>query len=182
MNTVGATAPSRPWMFLLMFPAIYGVLHFGYFALPENILRQGVHYFGIVLPAATLLNVFAPNDGVFAQAGSLHSARASLEIVRGCDGAGVMFLLVAAIIASRAGMKHKLLGILTGTALIYLLNELRIIGLYFVIVHRNTWFGPLHNYFVPMLMIACTVLFFFWWTSRARANANPHSAGSAIAS
>jgi exosortase family protein XrtM len=182
MNNDKALSPPRPWLFLLIFPAVYAVLHFAYFALPENILRQGMHYYGIVLPAATLLNVFAPHEGVFAQVGSLHSARASLEIVRGCDGAGVMFLLVAAILASRAGIKHKLLGILAGTALVYLLNELRVIALYFVVAYRSTWFGPLHNYFVPMLLIASTVLFFFWWTSWAKNSANSRVSDSAYAS
>jgi exosortase family protein XrtM len=171
---------SRPWIFLLMFPAVYGVLHFMYFALPEDVLRHGVHYYGIVLPAVALLNVFAPGEGVYAQIGSLHSARASLEIVRGCDGAGVVFLLVSAILASSAGMKRKLLGILAGTVLIYLLNELRVIALYFVIAYRNPWFGPLHNYFVPMLLIAATLLFFLAWTSWVRDSENARAPGSAL--
>lgn len=150
-----------------MFPAIFAALHFVYFALPDNFLRQGVHYYGIVWPAAALLNFFAPNEGVSAEDGSLQSARASLEIVRGCDGAGVIFLLAAGMIASSAGLKQKLLGILGGVTLIYVLNELRVIVLYFVVAYRSEWFGPLHNYFVPMLMIVTSILFFLWWATWA---------------
>ncbi|MFN0039709.1 MAG: exosortase family protein XrtM [Burkholderiales bacterium] len=161
------TKQTKPWVFLLVFPAVYGLLHFLYFALPDHMLRNGVHYYGIVLPAAGLLNFFAPLEAVSANAGSLHSARASLEIVRGCDGAGVMFLLVAAMTASNAGFRKKLLGILGGMLLIYILNELRVIALYFVVAYRGEWFGPLHNYFVPMLMIVTGILFFLWWTTWA---------------
>ncbi len=157
----------RPLLFLLIFPAAYGVLHFLYFALPDRLLRDVVHYYAIVLPAAALLNFIAPHEAVSALHGSLRSGRASLEIVRGCDGAGVMFLLVAALIASAADIRRKLLGILGAISLIYILNELRVIALYFVVAYRNEWFGPLHNYFVPMLVIAASVLFFLWWASLA---------------
>jgi exosortase family protein XrtM len=158
----------RPLLFLIVFPAVYGCLHFLYFALPDSLLRDGVHYYAIVLPAATLLNLLVPHEAVSALHGSLQSAKASLDIVRGCDGAGAMFLLVAALIASSADIRHKLLGILYAVVLIYVLNELRVIALYFVVAYRSDWFGPLHNYFVPMLVIAASVLFFLWWTSSAR--------------
>ena len=176
MNQSQRRLQFRPYVFLLIFPAVYGCLHFLYFALPDDVLRDGVHYYGIVLPAAALLNVFAPLEAVSAHHGSLQSARATLEIVRGCDGAGVIFLLVAALVASSAGVRHKLLGILGGAALIYLLNELRVVALYFVVVYRNGWFKPLHNYFIPMLLIVTSVLFFVWWTGRAHERGKPEEA------
>lgn len=168
MTTPAVAMRFRPGLFLLVFVAVYGVLHVLYFALPDTVLRNGVHYYGIVMPAATALNLIAPGEAVSADRGTLRSARASLEIVRGCDGAGVAFLLVAAVAASAAGIRRKLLGILAGVALVYLLNELRVIGLYFVVAYRNDWFAPLHNYFVPMLLIVASVLFFLWWMAWAQ--------------
>lgn len=162
----------RPVLFLVLFPAIYGILHFLYFALPDHVLREDVHYYAIVLPAAKVLNAVAPREAVSAEQGTLQSARASLQIVRGCDGAGVAFLLVAALLASPAAFKHKLWGIAGGVAMVYLLNELRVVALYFVAAYRNGWFNSLHNYFVPMLLIVASVLFFFWWTTWAQAGAN----------
>lgn len=167
-RTTNLRSPLRSLLFLLVFLAAYGALHYLYFALPDPLLRDFVHYYAIVLPAAALLNLVAPHEAVSALHGSLQSARASLDIVRGCDGAGAMFLLVAALIASSADMGHKLLGILYAVALIYVLNELRVIALYFVVAYRSDWFGPLHNYFVPMLVIAASVLSFLWWTSSVR--------------
>jgi exosortase family protein XrtM len=157
----------RPHVFLLVFPVAYGVLHFLYFALPDALLRDVVHYYAIVLPAIAFLNFIAPNEAVSALHGSLQSGKASLEIVRGCDGAGAMFLLVAALIASAADFRRKLLGIASAILLLYMLNQLRVIALYFVVAYRRDWFGPLHNYAVPMLVIAASVLFFLWWTSLA---------------
>lgn len=158
----------RPMLFLLLFPAVYSLLDLLYFALPDHVLRDGVHYYGIVLPAATLLNAVVPGETVQALHGSLQSQRALLEIVRGCDGAGVMFLLVAALVAAPAGIDRKLQGIVAGVGLVYVLNELRIVALYYVVAYRNHWFGPLHNYFVPMLMIVASLLFFLWWLGWAQ--------------
>jgi hypothetical protein len=46
--------------------------------------------------------------------GALQSPRGSLSIVRGCDGAGVAFPLIAAILAFSAGAKRKLIGVGVG--------------------------------------------------------------------
>ncbi|HTS52044.1 MAG TPA: exosortase family protein XrtM [Burkholderiales bacterium] len=158
----------RPALFLLVFAAVYTLLHFAYFALPDRLLRDQVHYYGIVLPAAEIVNLVAPREAVYAAHGALKSSNASLRIVRGCDGAGVAFLLVAAVSASAARLKYKLLGILGAALLTYALNELRVVGLYFVVAYRDGWFSPLHNYFVPIFIILAGSVFFLCWSAWAR--------------
>ena len=161
---LGATLRFRPALFLVVLPSVYVLLHFAYFALPDDFLRDYVHYYGIVVPAATIVNFVAPHEAAAAAQGTLRSISASLSIVRGCDGAGVVFLLVAAMSAYPARLKAKLQGILAVVVLMYILNELRVVGLYFVIANRNEWFSALHNYFVPIFMILVACLFFLWWT------------------
>jgi exosortase family protein XrtM len=155
-------------LFLLGFATMYALLHCLYFALPDALLRDGVHYYGIVLPAAKIVNLLAPREAVSAAHGTLQSINASLSVVRGCDGAGLAFLLVAAVLASSARLKSKLLGVLGALLLAYGLNELRLVGLYFVVAYREAWFDPLHNYFVPILMILASAAFFFYWAVWAR--------------
>jgi exosortase family protein XrtM len=166
-----AAMPFRPAPFLLVFCGVYALLHCLYFALPDHLLRDGVHYYGIVLPAARIVNLVAPQEAVSAVHGELRSDKASLSIVRGCDGAGLAFLLVAAVVAFSAPLRRKLLGIAAAVALTYLLNELRLILLYFVAADRHAWFDPLHNYFIPTFLILGGCVFFFVWTAWAQAPA-----------
>lgn len=168
LNGAGATPGFRVAIFLLGFVAMYTLLHGLYFALPDPLLRDWVHYYGIVLPAAGIVNFMAPHEAVSAARGTLQSSSASLSIVRGCDGAGFAFLLSAAMLASPARLRHKLAGVLGALLLTYLLNELRLVGLYFVLAHRSAWFSSLHDYFLPTFMILAGSVLFLCWTAWAR--------------
>jgi exosortase family protein XrtM len=98
-----------------------------------------------------------------AQQNHLLSAKANLEIVRGCDGAGVLFLVVSAIIAFPSIWRRRLVGLFLGIGLIYLLNLLRICILYFVIAYRPGWFPLVHVYLAPTLMVMVGCCYFAWW-------------------
>ena len=53
----GATSqgrPFRPVWFVVGFVAIYAALHALYFTVPDHLLREGLHYYGIVAPGAQL--------------------------------------------------------------------------------------------------------------------------------
>ena len=152
--------------FLISFVVIYAFLQWIYFQVPWQILRDVIYYFGIVNVAAEILNPFTQELVVAAQ-NKLSSTKAILEIVRGCDGSGSMFLLSAAILAFSCGFKHKLGGLIAGLVLLYMINMIRIVGLYFIVAYRGEWFLPGHTYFAPTLVILCSALFFIWWARRA---------------
>jgi exosortase family protein XrtM len=164
-----AAAPSprrfRAAWFLLLFVGIYAALHAAYFAIPDRVLREVVHFYGIVRPGAAVIELAVPGEGVVAVEGTLRSPKATLNIVRGCDGAGVAFLLIAAVLAFAAGWKQKLLGITGAVVLTYVLNQGRVIGLYFVAAYRYDWFNLLHNYLIPTFIIVVCCMFFAWWAS-----------------
>ncbi len=159
--------PFRPVRFVVVFVAIYAALHALYFAVPDRILREGVHYHAIVAPAARLIRLAVRQEPVTAAEGTLTSPRAALSIVRGCDGAGVAFLLMAAVLAFPTGLKRKLLGVLGALGLAYVLNQLRVVGLYFVAAYRHEWFDLLHNFLIPTFIIVVCCLFFAWWVTRS---------------
>ena len=132
--------------FLLQFACIYAALHVLYFATPDRLLREELHYYGIVAPGARLIKLLAPSEQVVAVEGTLQSPHATLNIVRGCDSAGVAFLLIAAVVAFPAGWNRKLVGILGSLILTYVLNELRVVLLYFVVggTYRLSLLGMLN--------------------------------------
>lgn len=158
--------PLKELKFLALFIAIYGVLQFLYFQIPDKVLINDIYYHGIVSVSADIINLFT-DENVTASENKLSSSKAILVIIRGCDGAGSIFLLIAAILAFSATVKDKLVGVIAGVALLYIINQIRIIGLYFIVAYKETYFLPVHTYFAPTLVIILSGLFFIWWTLRA---------------
>jgi exosortase family protein XrtM len=157
---------SLGWQFLLLFVALYLAMYVAYVLLPDAMLRDKIFSYGITYPAKAVLNWLFPGERAVALENQLRSARAHLSIVRGCDGAGVVFLLIAAIVAYRAAWMATLLGTAGAIGLIYLVNEMRIVALYFVQSYRPLWFMTVHVYFIPSLMILVAAIYFMWWAAR----------------
>jgi exosortase family protein XrtM len=174
-ETSRSAAAQKPlaWGFVALFAAAYIVLYLGYSAVPDSFLRDKIYFYGIVNPSRTIIHWVAPGEPVTAVQNRLESPSGSLDIVRGCDGSGVVFLLVAAIIAMRDHLRHTLLGIIGGIALIYLLNQLRIVTLYFVHARWPGWFTAMHAYFIPTLMVLVATIYFAAWATRGARDLEP---------
>lgn len=151
------------WLQFMLFVGCYVLLDYGYFKIPVDQFVNVIYYHGVVAICADLINWFAPFEQVLAKQNHLMSAKADLEIVRGCDGAGVLFLVVSAILVFPSGLKRKLVGLLLGIGLIYSLNLLRIFALYFVIAYQPGWFQLIHTYVAPTLMVVLGCFYFAWW-------------------
>lgn len=164
MSRTGATAVdsaarwSAPrfatWMMLW-----YTAMHAAYFAVPDVVLREQV-YALLTRVGAALVNLLQPLEAARADANLLVSGRAVLEIVRGCDGSGAMFMLTAALLAAPLTARVKGAGLVAGVVLVLLLNQARITGLYFVAAYQPGWFLPLHAYVVPSLLVLAVLLHF----------------------
>ncbi len=146
-----------------LFLGFYVVLYTAYSQLPINILRDVVYYLGVGVPCAELIHFIAPVEQVAAVQNHIQSPLADLEIVRGCDGAGALFLVMAAILAFPTTIKRKLTGLVLGVLLIYSLNLIRISGLYFIVAYYKDWFQVIHTYLAPTLLVIVACLFFAWW-------------------
>lgn len=151
------------WMAFILFVLGYVLFNYAYFKIPIDLLTNVIYYHGMVAICADLINWLTPLEQVFAKQNHLFSARADLEIVRGCDGAGVLFLIISAILVFPAGLMRKFLGLLLGIGLIYGLNLLRICILYYVIAYQPSWFQLIHTYAAPTLMVILGCFYFAWW-------------------
>lgn len=149
-----STSRFATWMMLW-----YTAMHAAYFAVPDAVLREQV-YVLLTHAAAALINLAHPAEAARADANLLVSGRAVLEIVRGCDGSGALFMLTAALLAAPLAARVKATGLVAGLALVLLLNQARITGLYFVAAYQPAWFQPLHAYVVPSLLVLAVLLYF----------------------
>lgn len=159
LNLRQLLAWSRPILFI----ACYFVLNRLYFEIPNDVLKDLVYFQGITGVCAKTIKLAAPQEAVSAVHNHLVSPRADLEIIRGCDGAGALFLVLSAILAFPAPFFRKLWGMALGIGLIYVLNLIRVSGLYFLIAYRADWFELIHTYIAPSFIIIIGCLYFAWW-------------------
>jgi exosortase family protein XrtM len=147
-----------------VFVSVYVLLYSAYMQIPNQVLMRTVYYRGIVWPGAALINLLSAADPVLAVGNRIESHGAILEIVRGCDGAGVLFLLVAAILALRGSIRRVLWGLAGALVFVYMLNLLRIVVLYFATRDQGDWFLPLHSYVFPTLFVLLALVYFSLWS------------------
>lgn len=164
----------NPKHFLVLFVVGYASMHALYFLIPDSFLLGTIYHWGIVVPGVAVIKLLSPQEAVQGVASVIMSSRASLEVVRGCDGSGVTFLLASAMLAFPSHWQAKLSGLAGAVLLIYGLNQVRIVGLYFVEAYFKEWFTPLHVYLVPTLLVVISALYFVSWVTRQ------HAAGRTI--
>lgn len=170
------TAARPSVVFVLLFGGLYLVFHLLYHLVPDQVLAEVVYRWGINEVAVAMINGIAPAELAYADGNRILSARAALEIVRGCDGSGVFFIAAAAMLAFRAPASRKIAGVVTAFILIYLLNQARVIGLYFAVAYRPHWFLPLHTFYIPTLLIVAIGLLFLIWAQAAVRAESPDAA------
>ncbi len=153
-----------PIVFLLLFTVFYIAMYGGYFLLPDAVLRDIFYHYGICDISAMAINLIVPGENAVAVDNTIRSQRAILEIVRGCDGAGAMFLLLAAILAFPASWKRRAIGLLLGALLAYAINQARIVALYFVVAEHPAWFTALHTFYLPTFVVLLYAALFGAWT------------------
>lgn len=159
--------PGRELRFALVFLFAFCVLQFAYQAGRGGLVEHLVIDVATVYPSAALINFIDPGMHAVASGQRILSPQGSLSILNGCEGTETLFLLAAAIAAFRASRRNKLQGLLLGTGLVYVLNQARIVVLFFAARESRNWFEMIHGYIAPSLIIVLASLFFLWWANAA---------------
>ncbi|MDG1293221.1 MAG: exosortase family protein XrtM [Pseudomonadales bacterium] len=154
----------QTFRFIAIAAILYGAFHFAYHKVPDEVLSTKIYPNVIGHFAANTINTLTPDRNVTVKDHSIISKKAKLNIVRGCDGSGVWFMLTAAILGFGASVRHTIIGFVLGTLTVYLINQVRIVGLFYVIEYNRAWFPPVHTYFAPTLIIFLVAGFFLVWT------------------
>ena len=151
--------------FALIFLLLFFALEYGYSANRGGLIEHLVIDIATVQPSTAVINLIAPDAHAQASGHRIVSPHGSISIINGCECTETMFLLLAAMVSFNAPWKRKLKGVLLGMLMIYGLNQVRIIALFFAAQHDRKWFDMLHGIVAPTLIIVLSVLFFLWWTS-----------------
>jgi len=125
-----------------------------------------------VKSAAWLIHMFDSTTGVQAVGSRLHAPGGGINIINGCEGIDVVFLMVGAMLVAPISVRAKLLGVILGTALVLMLNQGRVIALFYAFRLDRSLFDMLHGVIAPLLLIMGAAGFFVLWLHR-HADAKP---------
>ena len=147
--------------FLLRFVAWFAALQAGYYALPDDWLREVFVQNVVAAPVAALLHAVS-NSAVVATGGALHGMAHSLFIVRGCDGTGAILLSSAALLATRVSWRVRLPAIVIGGLLLYAMNLVRIAVLFETMQGSMPLFNAVHGVLAPTFTVLVTCAIYAW--------------------
>lgn len=94
------------------------------------------------------------------------AAGPTVTVVEGCDALRIHSVLVAVILAYQCSIKDKLIGIVLGVGIMYLLNLIRISLLLWIDVHATEWFDIFHHTVLPFGLWLTAMVYFYYWGRR----------------
>jgi len=161
---------ARPaWVAALLFLAVFFVLQMAYGASRGGAFEHFVIGDLTVVPAAALIRLLTPSIAVQALGNQLLAPGGGITVLKGCEGTEVMFMLAAAFAAVVMPWRRRLAGLGLGLLLVFGLNQLRLVTLFYV--HRGdpSLFGLLHGTVAPIVLVIAVALYVFWWLDHGRA-------------
>lgn len=176
-----ARTTSRPlkplpvWGSALVFLSVFFILQMGYGACRGS----GFEHFIIgdltVVPTAALIKLLTPSVQVQALGNQLIAPGGGITVLKGCEGTEVMFMLAAAFAAVVMPWRRRLTGLGLGILLVFCLNQIRLVTLFYV--HRSdpSLFNLLHGTLAPIALIICVAIYVLYWMDDGRVAREPNA-------
>lgn len=159
------------WRFVGVFLLTFGLLQAGWGTLAEAAPGQWVIHDATVRVAAASINVLTPEIQAQALGSRIAAVGGGINVLNGCEGTEVWFLMLAALVAHAFSWRARLVGALLGTVWVYGLNQLRLLVLFYSHRQNPSLFEQLHGLVAPLVLILATIGFVLvlmqWDRSRA---------------
>ena len=159
-DTPQPQAPYPLWQTLVIFLGVFALLQWGWGTARDTWIERLVIHQATVKPAAGLVQWITPTAHAHPVGASIKAPGGGLNILNGCEGTEVMFLLIAAFAAVRLGWRQRLIGLTLGLGLIFILNQARILALFYSFRNERSLFDLLHTTVLPAVLIAAVALYF----------------------
>jgi exosortase H (IPTLxxWG-CTERM-specific) len=119
---------------------------------------------GVARASGWLLN--RAGEKVHVDGTVVSSERFGVNIENGCNGVETALMLAAAILAFPAPIRARIVGFLAGFLAIELVNLVRVLSLFWIGVHRNSWFNSAHTLVWQSVVVLFGVGVFVFWAAR----------------
>jgi exosortase/archaeosortase family protein len=125
-----------------------------------------------VRTSVALINTLTPRVSAVAHGPSILAPDGGINVRNGCEGTEVLFLLIAALLAYPFSWRVRAVGAVAGAGYVFLINQVRLLALFYSIRSDRGLFNQLHGVIAPLALILCTLMFFLVlriWDQRLRA-------------
>lgn len=166
-----ARAPTSPllrgavWR-IAAFAGLFVALQWSYGRAGGSALERLVIEDLTVRPAVAVLGLGWPELSARAAGSRIVSPAASINVLNGCEGTDIAFLLIAGMVVAPLAWRWRLAGLLAGLPLVFVLNQLRVLALFHALRTDPSWFERLHGIVAPLVLVLAVGLFFFFWLER----------------
>jgi exosortase/archaeosortase family protein len=165
------------WRSVLVFALVTALLQYGWKQARDTAFERAVIDVATVQTSAALIRQLTPEVQAQAVGPRIRAPGGGINILNGCEGTEALFLLVAAMAAHRASWRQRAVGLLAGTVVVFGLNQLRVLALFYSYRSDRALFDQLHGLVTPLLLICAAVALFAAWADWVRRDAQRRHAG-----
>ena len=164
-RTERARKPFPAWVSALVFLSIFILLQMSYDACRGSGFEHFILGDLTVAPTAALINLLTPAVHAKALGNQLIAPGGGITVLKGCEGTEIMFMLVAAFAATAISWQRRLAGLGLGLLLVFCLNQVRLVTLFYVYRSEPSLFNLLHGTVAPIVLILCVAVYSLYWIS-----------------
>jgi exosortase/archaeosortase family protein len=148
---------------IVAFCTLFALLQAGYRNWPGSGLERWVIDGATVRTAATLIRWISPAIGAVADGPRIRAPGGGLNVLEGCEGTDIAFMLIAAMLVAPSSWRKRALGLALGLPLVFTLNQGRILALFYSYRHERELFELLHGAVAPLVLVGCVAGFYALW-------------------
>lgn len=170
--------PQKPlptWVSALVFLSVFFILQMSYDACRGTDFEHFILGDLTVSPTAVVINFLTPTVNVKALGNQLIAPGGGITVLKGCEGTEIMFMLVAAFAAVVMPWRRRLSGLGLGILLVFCLNQIRLVTLFYVYRSEPSLFNLLHGTVGPIVLVLCVALYALYWMGDSREAAQPNA-------
>lgn len=163
----------------LVFLAIFVLLQTCWNAASGTMIERLLIDQATVAAAAMWVRTLTPEVVAVATGPTLTAPGGGINVLKGCEGTEVVFLLLAAFAVAHLSWRARLTGVAVGTILVYVLNQIRVIALFYAYRQDPVLFDQLHGTLGPLTMVLLVGAYYFFWLTRSAPRPVAHDARQA---
>lgn len=182
MREVGTErAIRRPvWLMVVVFVITVVALQWAWGEARGTSVERAVIEQATVGTAVAIINAWTPEVQASPAGSRIKAPGGGINILNGCEGTEVLFLLIASLLAYPMSWRWRAIGAVLGTAFVFVLNQVRLLALFYSYRSDRALFDQLHGLIAPMMLIALSLGFMVLvirWDERGRLGTLPRMAG-----
>ena len=117
-----------------------------------------------VQAGSRLIQLLTPGQKVRGHGDRISSATTSIQVSQGCEGVDVMLMFVAAVVAMPLGWRRKLVAAAGGVAVLYVVNLVRLAGLFYCLEYAPERFEAMHVIVGQTVVVVVAIVLFAYAT------------------